>query len=284
MKVSVELLNALMKTLRQMEKANGFFSWSPYSDIMKVHLLDNELYFRTKLVNEEIKKFNYYEDKILKQESDYSVLLKDLEIKVLHREFSENLVSELAKYTKAKSYQLSNFDKYSKNSIDYTLNAMQLFKDVYTNFPSNEQRYMFASTMLNAYLKTNDSQQSSIYLAEVIKSNFILFQSSMIDEDKATITLIRLIGAQLKKNNERISKTVELIEDYEDDFYNETIREYMFKNPVFTISNFTEANNISYNTGKKYLKELVQREVISPVKISRNNAFIFNELYNIWIK
>ncbi len=284
MKVSIDLLSALIKTLRQVEKANGFYMWSPYSEIMKIHLLDNELYFSSKLSNESIKKFNYYEDKILTNQNAYENLLKNIDVKVNHRDFSESLIRDLAKDTQVSNFMLDDISKYDKTLIDPFINALQVFRDVYTSFPNNEERFMFTSAIFNAFLKVKNEDQNDIYIAEVIKSNYVLFQSSMIDEEKSLITLIRLIEAQLKKNNERAKLTTDLIEKYQDDFYNESIREYMFKNPVFTISNFTEENGISYNTGKKYLKELVSREIISPVKISRNNAFIFNELYTIWIK
>lgn len=284
MKVSIELLNALMKTIRQVEKANSFYQWSPNSEIMKVHLLDNELYFSRKLNHENIKKFNYYEDKILNRDNTYDNLLKDMEIKIRHRDFSVGLISELEKNTYSQGFSLMTLEKYNKKAIDPLINAMQIFRDVYTSFSIDEQRYMFASTILNTFLLDLDKDHSRLYISEVIKSNSVLFQSSIMDEQKAIITLMRLLSAQLKKNNERIIATTQLINKYQGDLYNESIRNYMFKNPVFTISNFTDENNISYNTGKKYLKELVQREIISPVKISRNNAFIFNELYNIWIK
>ena len=87
-------------------------------------------------------------------------------------------------------------------------------------------------------------------------------------------------------NVERIEKTQEVYEknSIKLNKYGVNIQNYITGNVVFTISDFASVNNISYNTAKKYLKELVIEEILVPIKISKHNAFVYTDVYNIWLK
>ncbi len=286
MRISLELVNTLIKTIREIENANSFYKWTEYDEMIKIHIIDNELYFSKKLKDESLKKYEYYEQKIKKDKNKYLKIIEQTNNKMEYRDFSEQFVNEIITYSGVKNYKLKNILKYNydKDELDYLINVIKLFQEVYIDFPSNEERYEMASVLMNALLIKKDDSNSNLYLSEVIKSNYILFQSAIIQDEEFIIIFLRLIRAQLQKNNQRIELTIKLYIEYKEIIEKDNIRQYLFKNTMFTISDFVEDNAISYNTGKKYLKEMVIDEIIIPIKIGRNNAFIFTELYSIWIK
>lgn len=286
MRVSLDLINSLMKAIRQIERQNAALSWSAYGSTLEKHLLENEMYFSLRLKDDYLQKFNYYQTIILGENIEYEEMINDSKKLILLRDINNEFVTELLVNKSVYDFQLKNLDSYGKNSIDFLLDASRLFYNSYIEYTNNSQKYEFATVMANAYLSKLSGVSYPLYISEVINSNNVLFTSSFIDEEKFVIAYLKLIEAQIKKNNERFAKFVELSKQNEQHFdeYSVVVRKFLEANAVFTIISFAEECELSYNTAKKYLKELVSDSYLTPVKISRNNAFIYTELYEIWLK
>ncbi len=286
MKISMELINTLIKVSREIEKLNSTLTWYENKEVIESQILSNELYYAQKLKNQDIKKINYYENRILSQKDKYEELLIDANERIKLRHFNKNFISEMQRGLGYELYQVYDIAVYEKEKVDYLINASELYYEIYNNYPNNNHRIEFASAMTNAYLAKVLNLNFVIYFSEVINSNNPLFNGTVIDSKKWTITFLRLLHGQIRKNNERIKNTDKLIQDNHELFkeYNENIEKYINKKTVFTITNFIETNGVSYNTGKKYLKNLVDKGILQPVKIGKHNAFVYQDMYDIWLK
>lgn len=286
MKVSLDLINSVIRTIRQVERQNAILLHTPGGEILANHLLDNEMYFSMRLKNDQLQKFNYYERKILDGDIEYKKYFDDAYKLIELREINDGFVSELLRSSSTPEYKIPNLGEYNKSTIDYVVEASKLFYTIYTDFPTNNLRYEIAATISSAFLYKKTNVRYGLQIAEVINSNSVLFQSSFLDPSKFVVAFLKLVEVQVKKNIERINKCIELSKRNEDHFtsYSKNVKNFLDANSVFTISEFTESCELSYNTSKKYLKELVLEGYLTPVKISRNNAFIYTELYEIWLK
>lgn len=286
MKISIELINALIKVIRELEELNAIHNWYEYADIVKKQMLDNELYYAAKLKNQDIKKINFYENKILNVENKYEQLLKETENRIAIRNFNETFISEMQHGLGYELYELYDFSVYEKIKVDYLLNAADLYFEIYNNYPNNNHRLEFATAMVNAYLAKKLNLNFIAYFSEIVNSNNPLYNGTVIDRNKWTLSYLRLLHGQLRKNNERVKHTNVLIRKNKEIFknYNTNIENYITKETVFTITSFIENNNISYNTGKKYLKDLVEKGILQPIKIGKHNAFVYQDMYDIWLK
>ncbi len=286
MKISMELINALIKVIREMEELNSAQNWFIHADIVKKQMLDNELYYANKLKDQDTKKINFYEKRILNVENKYEELLVESEKRIAIRNFNETFISEMQRGLGYELYELYDFSVYEKVKVDYLLNAADLYFEIYNNYPNNNHRLEFATAMVNAYMAKKQNLNFIMYFSEIVNSNNPLYNGTVIDRNKWTLSYLRLLHGQLRKNNERVKNTNLLIRKNKELFnnYNESIENYITKETVFTITSFIEHNNISYNTGKKYLKDLVEKGILQPIKIGKHNAFVYQEMYDIWLK
>ncbi len=286
MKFSVELITSLMKTIREVERLNGSLEWYEHNDIIKKQILDNEMYYSQKIKNQNMKKINFYESKILNGSCKYEVLINETQERIKLRSFNQMFISEMQRGLGYELYELYDITKYDKEKIDSLVNAAELYQEIYTNYPNNNYRAEFASAMCNAYLSNRLKTPFTMFFAEVVNSNYPLFTGAVINIEKWPIVFIRLLHGQIRKNNERIRNTHKLIEQNKVLFanYSKGIEDYVTKETVFTISSFIESNDISYNTGKKYLKDLVEKGILQPIKIGKHNAFVYQSMYDIWLK
>ncbi len=286
MKISIELINTLIKVTREIEKLNSTLNWYENKEIIKNQILITELYYAQKIKNQEIKKISYYEKRILNKKDKYEELLVDTSERIKLRNFNENFINEMQRGLGYELYEVYEIAVYEKEKIDYLINASELYYEIYNNYPNNNHRAEFACAMTNAYLVKKLNINFVIYFSEVINSNNPLFKGTVIDDKKWTITFLKLLHGQFRKNNERIKNTDKLIQDNHELFrgYNENIEKYINKETVFTITDFIENNKISYNTGKKYLKDLVDKGILQPIKIGKHNAFVYQDMYDIWLK
>lgn len=286
MKISIELINTLIKVTREIEKLNSTLNWYENKEIIKNQILSNELYYAQKIKNQDIKKISYYEKRILNKKDKYEDLLVDTSERIKLRNFNENFISEMQRGLGYELYEVYEIAVYEKEKIDYLINASELYYEIYNNYPNNNHRAEFACPMTNAYLAKKLNINFVIYFSEVINSNNPLFKGTVIDDKKWTITFLKLLHGQVRKNNERIKNTDKLIRDNHELFrgYSENIEKYINKETVFTITDFIENNKISYNTGKKYLKDLVDKGILQPIKIGKHNAFVYQDMYDIWLK
>lgn len=222
----------------------------------------------------------------MNKKDKYEDLLVDTSERIKLRNFNENFISEMQRGLGYELYEVYEIAVYEKEKIDYLINASELYYEIYNNYPNNNHRAEFACAMTNAYLAKKLNINFVIYFSEVINSNNPLFKGTVIDDKKWTITFLKLLHGQVRKNNERIKNTDKLIQDNHELFrgYSENIEKYINKETVFTITDFIENNNISYNTGKKYLKDLVDKGILQPIKIGKHNAFVYQDMYDIWLK
>ncbi len=286
MKISIELINTLIKVSREIEKLNSTLNWYENREVVSNQILNNELYYANKLKNQNMKKINYYEDRILNEKNKYEELLSDSSERIKLRNFNENFIGEMQRGLGYELYKVCEISVYEKEKIDYLINASELYYEIYNNYPNNNYRSEFACAMTNAYLAKKLNINFVIYFSEVINSNNPLFNGTVIDQKKWTITFLKLLHGQLRKNNERIKNTDKLIQNNQELFkgYNDSIEKYINKETVFTITSFIEKNGVSYNTGKKYLKNLVDKGILQPIKIGKHNAFVYQDMYDIWLK
>lgn len=275
-----------MKTIRELEYLEATLTWYGDGDIARKQILDNELYYASKLKDQNMKKIKYYEKKILKDEMKYQTLLEESSKRIELRDFNANFISEMQRGLGYELYEIYDFRKYDTESIDYLINASMLYREVYTNYPNNNYRNEFATAMTNAYLKNKTKKEFVSYFSEVINSNNPLFSGAVIDDEKWPLIYLRLLHGQLRKNNERIKNMNKLRANNAKYFinYSAEIEKYISSETVFTITNFIEKNNISYNTGKKYLKDLVEKGILQPIKIGKHNAFVYQDMYDVWLK
>ncbi len=286
MKFSVELISSLVKTIREIEHLNATLVWYGNKDIIYKQIIDNEMYYAQKIKNQNMKKINFYENKILSGPCKYERLIEETNERIELRTFNKIFISEMQRGLGYELYELYDITKYEKEKIDNLINAAELYQEIYTNYPNNNYRAEFATAMCNAYMYSRVKSPFSLFFAEVVNSNYPLFTGAVINSEKWPIVFIRLLHGQIRKNNERIKNTDKLIKKNKSLFsgYNNQIENYVTKETVFTITSFIENNDISYNTGKKYLKDLVEKGILQPIKIGKHNAFVYQDMYDIWLK
>jgi len=288
MKISAELIKSLMKAIRQQERMDGALKWAPNRSLFMSLIEDNEYYFAAKLKNQDLKKVNYYENKILTEgkNNKYYDLIEEAKNKSQHRELNQLFIDELKSNVTHDEFDFSITEDLGETAIDHLINAAHIYRFCYINFPNANVKNEFSMTVTNAYLEKNNIGNFTLLLSEVINSNIVYFNSSIMDENQFVVMFLKLMAGQIKKNVERIEKTQEVYEknSIKLNKYGSNIQNYITGNVVFTISDFASVNNISYNTAKKYLKELVIEEILVPIKISKHNAFVYTDVYNIWLK
>jgi hypothetical protein len=286
MKVSAELLKVLMRTIRHVERLEGVFTWSNHNQIYMNQILENELFFSAKIKNQDLKKINFYENRLLGREDLYSDLIDDAISKIKHRDLNKLLIEDLKKNVTYDVYEPTELEFINLDTIDNLINAGLIYHKCYLNFPNNDMKNEFATTIANYYMAKIGVSNFHMLFSEALNSNSVIFNASMLEREKFVIIYLKLIEGQCKKNYERIIKSERLIADNKIHFakYGKKLEDYINTNTVFTITNFTEQNNISYNTAKKYLSELVELEILQPIKVGKNNAFVYGQMYNIWIK
>ncbi len=286
MKFSVELISSLMKTIREVEHLNSTLMWYENSDIIYKQIIDNEMYYSRKIKNQNMKKINYYEQKILNGPCKYEVLINETKERIQLRSFNKMFISEMQRGLGYELYELYDINKYDKQKIDSLINTAELYQEIYKHYPNNNYRAEFATAMCNAYLANKNKSPFTMFFAEVVNSNYPLFTGAVINTEKWPLVFIKLLHGQIRKNNERIKNTNKLINKNKELFanYNSQIENYVTKETVFTITSFIENNDISYNTGKKYLKDLVEKGILQSIKVGKHNAFVYQDMYDIWLK
>ncbi len=288
MKVSAELINSLMKVIRLQEQQEAILKWSSNQMVFRQAILDNELYFATKIKKQKFKKVEFYEKKNFRtnDNSPYYNLIKEASEKIKHRDFNQLLVDDLKSNFTYDEFKVEYSDTWKKTAIDHLITAIYIYRYCYINFPNYDMKNEFSTVMMNCYLTENDNKEQGLFISEVLNSNIVFLNATIVDETKFVLFFLKLIYGQLKKNIHRINNTEKLYTDSFESFenYGENIQYYITTKVVFTISDFADDNNLSYNTAKKYLRELVENKTLKPFKISKHNAFVYVDIYNIWVK
>lgn len=286
MKLSYQTLSLWIKATKELQYLNATIDHSIYSNIIKKQLLLIEIYFSKKLSNPNLSRIEFFSEFVQKKENGYEMLLVEAEQLIKIREFSNHYVGEIINMAKFEFYQLPENLLNIQIKVDALYEAAIIFKEVYMHYPNPKDKYKIATVLTNSFLYKNADYGYVTFLGEIINSNHVLFTGSIINQDIWTKVYLKLIHGQTKKNNIRIKNMIAVFEKDREIFeqYDAKIFTYICENLAFTITDFKTSNEISYNTAKKYLNELVELKILEAVKFGKHNAFIYTNLYEVWIK
>ncbi len=282
MKISTQNICNLVQAIRSQNQLSNMLRYSPYRNCYYANMICNEIYFIKKINNNNFHKRDLYEDLIVNNNIfEMDVLLnaiKNAQIMKLDDLYIKNI-----QHNKHYTYKIEDFSLYKEKIIDYLINSSQLFYDVYNDFELPQQKLLYAEIISNQLLNKYTNSLFSTFIAEAIYCNFTRFNQAIINNNFLNIYLL-LVNVQNEKNIERIKKTDQLIKENESLLmaYNANIVKFLYENIMFSITKFVNEINISYNTAKKYLHQLVELKILKSVKVGKHNAFIYEDLYNIW--
>ena len=286
MKFSYESLSTLIKTIREVEKLEASLLYVEYYNAIKKQLMANEYYYSQKIQHSELKKVDFLSDVHVGNYSNYQDFVLETQEKIQHREFNNNFLLDLQRSLNFQQFELDPKFFEQQIKVDKIINAAELFRMIYIGFPKKDKNFEFASTMTNAFLYKNGISNFNCFIAEIVHSNPSFFYAGVVDEEKWPCVYCQLIHGQFKKNNQRITNTINLFNNDREliSVFGNGIFSYITKNVIFTVTDFTEKNSISYNTAKKYLQSLVDQGILDKMKLGRHNAFVYTKLYDVWIK
>lgn len=285
MNISRSLIRNLVRAARSQSLLDSSLKYSQYRDCYFAHMLCNEVFFLNKINDNEMHKRDIYEALI----TNHSVRELDLYLNAIKKaEYMkfDPLFIESIQQSRDYKYMLSDFSIAERDMMDELINAAIIFQEVYLNYNLPQQKILFAQMVSNAYLTIKGHHTFTTFIAEAIYSNFPQFNQAVLDQERFINFYLQLVYAQNQKTLERIKKTDNLISANEITLstYGKTIVDYLYTHSMFSITNFVEKVNVSYNTAKKYLRILVNEGILRSVKVGKHNAFIYQSLYEIWNK
>ncbi len=283
MNISLSLFKNLIRAVRTSEELNNIIKYSEYGETYLTHMLHNEVFYLRKLSNNEYKKRHLYEEIITNHQIEEFDVFKTAISKLNHMSFNELFVQKVQ--TGMYNYVIPDISSYKTINLDYLINAGMLFQNTYCNYKMPQAKLLYAEVFSNAFLASNSSNNKfTTLISQAIFSNYDEFVKMITDKNNFIDFYLQLVIAQNKKNLERIKNTEELMNKNKEvlSCYDKKISDYIYKHSMFSISDFVKEVEISYNTGKKYLRELVELEILKSVKVGKHNAFIYQELYHVW--
>lgn len=283
MNISLSLFKNLIRAVRTSEELNNIIKYSEFGETYLTHMLYNEVFYLRKLSDNDYKKRQLYEEIITNQQIEEFVVFKTAISKLNHMSFNELFVQKVQ--TGMYNYVIPDILSYKTVNLDYLINSGMLFQNTYCNYKMPQAKLLYAEVFSNAFLASNSSSgKFTTLISQAIFSNYDEFVKMITDKNNFIDFYLQLVIAQNKKNLERIKNTQELMAKNEEVLsrYDKKISDYIYKHSMFSISDFVKEVEISYNTGKKYLRELVELEILKSVKVGKHNAFIYQELYNVW--
>lgn len=283
MNISTNLIRNLIRAARTQSELDSVLKYSNYRDCYYAHMLCNEAYFIQKLNDNDLKKRTIYESLITShsvKELDY--MLNAIN-KAKYMKF-DPLYVESIQIERDYKFMLEDFGIAERDMIDDLINAALIFQEVYLNYRLPKQKVLFAQMISNAYLQIKGHHTFTTFISEAIFSNLPKFNQAILDQDAFINFYLQLVYAQNHKTLDRIKATDQLIEANEVvlSTYGDNIVDYLYTHSMFSITNFVESVNVSYNTAKKYLRNLVDEGILRSVKVGKHNAFIYDALYTIW--
>lgn len=287
MNIHSDLIAALMEAIKESEKVNGALTFSKNRNILNAQFKNNEFYYCDKLVNNNLSRYEYYKKSLVEQEPSFYNRLFEMANEFCEmQEFDLPLIKEYVKLYQVTQMDLSYIAGSSKATFNHLLYAIALFRQSYISFPVINHKTEFATIVMNSYLKKNDYCNFSILLSEVIFNNYSIFQSAIVEKERFNVIFLKLIIVEMKKISSRFVQVEKLMEFNHEKFvsYGIKIENYISREMIFTITDFVGQNDISYNTGKKYLKELVDAGILENVKIAKHNGYVYRGMLSIWMK
>lgn len=283
MELSLKNIQYLLKLIRVQTTLDNIIKYSDYGSVYHNHILNNELFFLNKVVNQQLSRKEFYFDNINNYHNKINDCFLDIKRKSEIYNFDQIF---LEKIQIGNEYQLKidDIEKYIKIKLDPCFNASALFREVYLKYQNADLRLVYAVGITNSYLDKFKTINFTSLISEVIFTNDVLFNSCIIDKKQFMDLFFQMIYAQNKKNLTRIEKTEKLIKKNKTKFlvYGPAITKYIYHEGIFSLTDFVDKNDISYNTAKKYLKELCDENILKLIKVGKHNAFIYEELFEIW--
>ena len=285
MNISLSSISNLIKLIRSQSNLDNIIKHHQYGEIYYELLLNNEIYFLKKLNDEKYTKVQFYEDNIIKKNVEMFYSFENCKKKTF-LDFDNHLIKSIQLESLDYIYEIEDVEKYKNVKLDPFFNGAKIWRDVYLGYQIPSKKMIYSELITNSFYEKYNISNFNAFISEAIFTNIIQFNNNILDEEKFINYYFQLLYAQNKKNLERIEKTDNLKKEKEEILinYGPVITKYLFTNVMFSISDFVEKNNISYNTGKKYLKKLVDKKILKAVKVGKHNAFVFVEIFQIWSK
>lgn len=283
MKIDNKLISQLIRAIRSQEEINNVLKYSDWGDSFYTHILCNELYYLKKIQDNSVQKRDIYEAIITNSDIHELDILTLCFKKSGMYPFNDLFIKQIQNDNNYE-FKINNIDKFDQPILDYLVNAAILFQTVYLNYELPQDKLVYAEAITNSYLHQKLGTKFNCFVAEAIFSNYTQFVQAVIDTDTFISFYLQLVFAQNRKNLDRIDATLDLIKDneYKIATYGPKVVDYLYNNSMFSITDFTKSVDISYNTAKKYLKNLVDEKILRSVKVGKHNAFIYEKLYAIW--
>ena len=283
MELSLKNIQYLLKLIRVQTTLDNIIKYSEYGSVYHNHIINNELYFLNKTIDQNLSRKDFYFNCVNNYHNEINNCFLDIKRKSEIYDFDTIF---LEKIQTGNEYQLKidDLDKYAKIKLDPCINASCLFREVFLKYQNANLRLVYASGITNSYLDKFKTIEFTALISEVIFTNEVLFNSCIIDNKQFMDIFFQLVYAQNKKNLTRIEKTEKLIEKNKTKFlvYGPVITKYIYHEGIFSLTDFVDKNDVSYNTAKKYLKELCEEGILRLIKIGKHNAFVYEELFEIW--